>query len=159
MSTFAQVWGLVVSIIVCFGVAWVGSHFTVPSIGNWYSNLNKPVWNPPGWIFGPVWTVLYLLMAVAAWLVWRRFGLSGAAVPLAIFAVQLVLNLAWSIIFFGRNNIGMALADIVLLWLAIILTILAFRQSNALAAWLLIPYLVWVTFASVLNFSIWNMNR
>jgi len=143
----------------CFAVAGIGSFLTMPSIPDWYAGFRKPSWTPPGWLFGPVWTVLYLSMAVAAWLVWRRVGLSGAAVPLAVFGIQLALNLVWSFIFFGRNNIGLALVDIVLLWLAILATILAFRQVSTLAGWLLVPYLMWVTFAAALNFSVWNMNR
>ena len=159
MSTLRQVLGLIILVLICFAVAGIGSSTTMPSIADWYAGLRKPSWTPPSWLFGPVWTVLYLSMAVAAWLVWRRVGLSGAAVPLAIFGLQLGLNLAWSIIFFGRNNIGLALVDIVLLWLAIVATIFAFRHVSVLAGWLLVPYLIWVTFAAALNFSIWSMNR
>ena len=159
MSLQRQVLGLILFVLVCFAVAWIGSSATMPSVADWYTGLRKPGWTPPAWLFGPVWTALYLSMAVAAWLVWRRVGLSGAAVPLAIFGMQLALNLAWSIIFFGRNNIGLALADIVLLWLAIVATIFAFRQVSDLAGWLLVPYLVWVTFAAALNSRIWTMNR
>jgi benzodiazapine receptor len=159
MSTLRQVLGLILLVLVCFAVAGIGSSATIPSIADWYAGLRKPGWTPPAWLFGPVWTALYLSMAVAAWLVWRRVGLSGAAVPLAVFGLQLALNLAWSIIFFGRNNIGLALVDIVLLWLAIVATIFAFRHVSVLAGWLLVPYLIWVTFAAALNFSIWSMNR
>ena len=159
MSTFRQVLGLIFLVLVCFAVAGIGSTTTMPSIADWYAGLRKPAWTPPSWLFGPVWTVLYLSMAVAAWLVWRRFGFSGAAVPLAVFGLQLGLNLAWSLIFFGWNNIGLALVDIVLLWLAIVATIFSFRHVSVLAGWLLVPYLIWVTFAAALNFSIWSMNR
>jgi benzodiazapine receptor len=159
MSVLRQVLGLILLVLVCFAVAGIGSFFTMPSIADWYAGLRKPSWNPPVWLFGPVWTVLYLSMAVAAWLVWRRVGFSGSAMPLAVFGIQLALNLVWSIIFFGRNNVGLALADIVLLWLAIVATIFAFRHVSVLAGWLLVPYLIWVTFAAVLNLSIWRMNR
>ena len=159
MSLFRQVLGLLLLVLVCFAVAGIGSFVTTPSIADWYAGLRKPEWTPPAWLFGPVWTVLYLSMAVAAWLVWRRVGLSGAAVPLAVFGMQLALNLVWSIIFFGLNNIGLALVDIVLLWLAIVATIFAFRHVSVLAGWLLVPYLIWVTFAAALNLSIWSMNR
>jgi len=159
MTPLRQALGLILLAIVCFAVAGIGSLVTMPSVGDWYAGLRKPVWTPPGWLFGPVWTVLYLSMAVAAWLVWRQLGLSGASVPLAVFGVQLALNLAWSILFFGHNNIGLALVDIVLLWLAIVATVFAFRQVSILAGWILVPYLIWVTFAATLNFSIWSMNR
>jgi len=159
MSPTKQMLGLVVLILICFSAAGIGSVFTMPSVTDWYAGLRKPGWTPPGWLFGPVWTVLYLSMAVAAWLVWRRAGFSGAAVPLAAFGIQLALNLVWSIIFFGQNNIGLALVDIVLLWIAIVATIFAFRQVSIPAGWLLVPYLIWVTFAAALNFSIWSLNR
>jgi len=159
MSVLRQVLGLILIILICFGVVWIGSSATMPSIPNWYASLRKPSWTPPNWLFSPVWTFLYLSMAVAAWLVWRRVGLLGAALPLALFGIQLGLNLAWSIIFFGLKNIGLAMVDIVLLWLAIAATTFAFWRVSVLAGWLFVPYLAWVTFAAVLNFSIWNMNR
>lgn len=159
MSVLRQVLVLILIILICFGVAWIGSSATMPSIPNWYASLRKPNWTPPNWLFSPVWTFLYLSMAVAAWLVWRRAGLLGAALPLALFGIQLGLNLAWSIIFFGLKNIGLAMVDIVLLWLAIAATTFAFWRVSVLAGWLFVPYLAWVTFAAVLNFSIWNMNR
>jgi len=159
MSVLRQLLGLILLVLVCFAVAGIGSFVTMPSIADWYTGLRKPGWTPPAWLFGPVWTVLYLSMAVAAWLVWRRAGLSRVAVPLAIFGMQLALNLVWSIIFFGQNNTGLALVDIVLLWPAIVATIFAFRNVSILAGWLLVPYLIWVTFAAALNLSIWSMNR
>lgn len=146
-------------LILCFAVAGVGGTWTASSVGPWYQGLQKPPYNPPGWVFGPVWTLLYAMMAVAAWLVWRKAGFAGAAAPLAIFAVQLALNLAWSGLFFGLRQLGWAFADIVLLWVAIAATIAAFARISAPAAWLLAPYLAWVSFASVLNFRIWTLNR
>jgi len=141
-------------LVLCFAVAGVGGMWTASSVGPWYQALQKPPFNPPGWVFGPVWTVLYAMMAVAAWLVWRKAGFAGAAVPLAVFAVQLALNLAWSGLFFGLRQLGWAFADIVLLWIAIAATIAAFACVSAPAAWLIAPYLAWVSFASLLNFEL-----
>ena len=150
--------GLGVSIAVCFAAAGLGSLFTDPEIGGWYARLIKPSWTPPNWVFGPVWSVLYLMMAIAAWLVWRQKGFTGAAFPLALFALQLTFNALWSILFFGLHRMGAALADILLLWGAILLTILAFWRVTPLAGYLLLPYLLWVTYASALNYSIWSLN-
>ena len=111
--------GLVVFIAICLGAAAIGAIATTPEIDGWYRTIEKPSWNPPNWIFGPVWTALYILMAIAAWLVWRPAGFVAAAMPLTLFAVQLVLNIAWSWIFFGLHQPGWAFAEIVLLWLAI----------------------------------------
>jgi tryptophan-rich sensory protein len=149
---------LAVFILICFGAAGLGSWFTTPALDSWYADLRKPPWNPPNWVFAPVWTTLYLLMAVAAWLVWRKAGFAAGRVALALFAVQLVLNVAWSALFFGQQNPGAAFGDIVLLWLAIAATMAAFRPVSPAAAWLLAPYLVWVTFAGVLNLTIWRLN-
>lgn len=140
---------------VTFLVAGVGGWVTAPAVRNWYPSLVKPSWTPPSWVFGPVWTVLYALMAVAAWLVWRKAGWCGA---LGMFAVQLALNAAWSPLFFGLHRIGLALADIALLWIAIIATLVAFAKQSPLAAWLLVPYLLWVSFATALNFTLWRLN-
>jgi len=150
--------GLIVLLVVCFAAAGIGGAVTTPKIATWYAALAKPSWNPPNWIFGPVWSVLYLCMAIAAWLVWRQGGLAGAATPLALFAVQLVLNLAWSWLFFGFQNPGLAFVDIVLLWAAIAATMVAFWFRSAIAGILFLPYLAWVSFAAVLNFVVWRLN-
>jgi len=123
--------------------------------GDWYGSLAKPEWNPPGWIFGPVWTTLYLMMAIAAWLVWKRDGWQR---PLWLYFTQLALNAAWTPVFFGAHEPGWALAVIVALWLAILFTLLAFLRVSKAAAFLLLPYLAWVTFATFLNFTLWRMN-
>ncbi len=126
--------------------------------GEWYASLRKPSWNPPGWIFGPVWTALYAMMAVAAWLVWRRGGFAAQRRPLGWFLAQLALNAAWTPLFFGLHWPGVAFAEIVLLWLAIVATLAAFRRVSRTATLLLVPYLLWVTFATVLNFTLWRLN-
>ena len=130
----------------------------IPRIEGWYAALTKPSWTPPGWLFGPVWTVLYLGMAVAAWLVWRQKGLSAARGALTLFGVQLGLNVAWSWLFFGLRNPGLGFVDILSLWVAIAATLVAFWWRSVLAGLLFVPYLAWVTFAAVLNYSIWQSN-
>ena len=135
--------------------ALVGARF-VP--GEWYLQLAKPAWTPPGWLFGPVWTVLYVTIGVAAWLVWRRTGLRGALAAWTAWAIQLVLNGAWSWIFFGLRQPGAALVEIVVLWLAILATVIGFWRLRPLAGGLLLPYLAWVSFATALNAAIWRLN-
>jgi translocator protein len=146
---------LLVLLLLCFSAAGVGGLVTTPNIPNWYANLAKPSWTPPGWIFGPVWSVLYLSMAVAAWLVWRR---GDSAVPMTLFGIQLVFNAAWSWLFFGLHSPGAALVDIVLLWMAIVGTTIVFWRRSRLAGMLFVPYLAWVSFAAMLNFAIWWLN-
>ncbi len=124
----------------------------------WYAELNKPEWNPPNWIFGPVWMVLYIMMAVAAWRVWLRGGWKEQRIPLTLFLIQWGLNALWTPLFFGLHLLGWAFAEILVLLVFILLTIRAFRPVDRLAAGLLVPYAVWVAFASVLNFTIWRMN-
>lgn len=126
--------------------------------GEWYASLQKPSWNPPGWIFGPVWTALYTMMAAAAWMVWRRGGWEKQRKPLLVFLVQLALNTLWTPLFFGLHQPGLAFAEIVLLWLAIVATIVVFRPVSGAAMLLLVPYLAWVSFAAALNFTLWRLN-
>lgn len=125
---------------------------------DWFRTLRKPSWQPPDWLFAPVWTVLYIMIAVSGWLVWREAGLAGAAVPLALYGLQLVLNGLWSAVFFGAHRIALAFYEAVALWLAVAATILAFAPINPLAAWLLAPYLLWVTFAAYLTRTLWRLN-
>ena len=155
MTSTPPALGLVVALAVTFSAAYVGSRFPVD---DWYAALSKPTWNPPNWLFGPVWGILYLLMAIAAWLVWRKSGFAGAAIPLGIFVLQLGLNAAWSWLFFGRHELGLALIEILVLWGAILGTIIGFWRLNPISGILLVPYLLWVTFAAVLNFTIWRLN-
>lgn len=158
LSAGFQVAALVGWVFLCFSAAWIGSAFTLPQIPTWYAQLNKPSFNPPNWIFGPVWSTLYLLMAVAAWLVWRRAGWSTARVALGLFCFQLMLNTVWSILFFGLESPATSAVDVVLLWVTILATIIGFWRYDRVAACLLVPYLAWVGFASVLNFTIVAMN-
>jgi benzodiazapine receptor len=147
--------GLLGFVIAVTAAALIGT-LAVSSATQEYASLIRPAWAPPSWLFGPVWTVLYATMAVAAWLVWRRVGLDRALVP---FAVQLLLNAAWTPLFFGAGRYGWALVDIVALWLAIAVTIVVFWRVSRPAALLLVPYWLWVTFASALNASILALNR
>ena len=146
-----------VVIVAAVGIA--GSALTLPQIAAWYEvAVVKPSFTPPNWMFGPVWTMLYVMMAAAAWLVWRETGWRNARRPLAFWAVQLVLNLAWSWLFFALHRVGWSLAEIVVLALAIAATMREFHRFSPLAAWLLAPYLAWVGFAAMLNFAIWQLN-
>jgi translocator protein len=149
---------LATCVVACYGAAFVGSALTSPTIAGWYETLIKPPFTPPSWLFGPVWTVLYLAMAIAGWLVWRRKGLTGATLPLALFGGQLLLNALWSVLFFGLREPGVALIEILLLWAVILATTLSFRSVSRTASWLLTPYLAWVTFAVALNLEIWRLN-
>jgi tryptophan-rich sensory protein len=149
---------LVVCLAACFGAAAIGSLFTGPAVGAWYQQIRKPAFSPPDWLFGPVWTTLYAIMSVAVWLVWRKGDTAARSAALALFGLQLVLNAAWSPIFFGLRSFGGAFADIVALWLAIVATLVAFLRVSVPAGVLLVPYLGWVSFAAVLNFAIWRLN-
>jgi benzodiazapine receptor len=147
--------GLSFWLAVTFAAAWIGSRFQP---GDWYAGLIKPALTPPAWVFGPVWTLLYVMMATAAWLVWRRHGLANAIGPLILFLGQLVLNALWSYLFFGLQRPGPAFLDIVALWLATMTTLIAFWHSYPAAGVLLLPYLLWVSFATYLNFQFWQLN-
>jgi tryptophan-rich sensory protein len=149
---------LVVSLVVCLGTGALGAAWTNTSLSTWYRTLEKPPWSPPDWVFGPVWTCLYIGMAIAAWLVWLKKGLPSSRVPLLLFTVQLILNGAWSFLFFGLRSPGLAFANIVLLWCAILATISSFWRVSTWAAALLGPYLAWVFFATFLNWTLWRMN-
>ncbi|WP_037385856.1 TspO/MBR family protein [Sinorhizobium americanum] len=139
---------LVAFVVASFAAAATGVIFRP---GDWYKQLDKPRWRPPDWLFAPVWTVLYASIGLSGWLVWREAGVAGAALPLSVYAVKLLLNAAWTPIFFGLHRPGLAVVEIMVLWAAILL--------NAAAALLLVPYLAWVSFAAALNLSIWRRNR
>jgi translocator protein len=155
----AQPWlVLIIFFAICLGAGGVGSIFTARAVREWYPRLRKPVGTPPSWVFGPVWTTLYVLMAISAWLVWREYR-GGARAALLIFFAQLALNVAWSAIFFGSRMPGVAFAEVLLLWFAIAFNIFVFYLLMPAAALLLLPYWAWVTYASYLNFGIWRLNR
>ena len=152
-----QALALGLSFLLCFLAAGLGSLFTMASLGSWYAGLAKPSWNPPSWLFGPVWTVLYAMMAVAGWLVWRRGG-AASQLALRCFAGQLVMNVSWSAVFFGLQLPGLAFIEILALWVAIAATLVTSWKVSRAAGFLLAPYLLWVSFAAVLNFAIWRLN-
>ena len=145
----------VVFVALCAAAASTGIVFRP---GTWYANLRQPSWRPPDALFGPVWLVLYLMIATSGWLVWRQAGLAGAALPLGLYALQLALNGAWSWLAFRRRRLDLAAWNMAALWLAIVATILAFYPISPLAAWLLVPYLAWVSFALALNVKLWRLN-
>ncbi|UCH52131.1 MAG: tryptophan-rich sensory protein [Chloroflexota bacterium] len=155
-----DIWKLVVSIVACLAAGAIGSIFTQQAIPTWYATLERPAFTPPNWLFAPVWTLLYIMMGVAAFLVWRK-GLESRQVKIALiaFLVQLVLNALWSVVFFGLQSPLYGLIVIVVLWVAILFTILSFYRISRAAGVLMLPYLLWVTFAAVLNESIWLLNR
>lgn len=143
-------------IILCLGVGVVSGVMTAGAMVDWYPTLNKPFFNPPSWVFAPAWTILYIMMAVAAWRVWLAGPSSKPA--LNLFFIQLVLNFLWSVFFFGLRSPALALIDIIAMWIMIALTMRAFFKIARPAGWLLVPYLAWVSFAAVLNASIWWLN-
>jgi tryptophan-rich sensory protein len=152
--------GILVSIVVCELAGIIGSVFTTPSIPGWYAALTKPPFNPPSWVFAPVWTILYAMMGLAAWLVYEKgFKKPHVKKALAVFAAQLLLNTLWSIVFFGAHMIFAGVVVIVLLWAMILWTILLFHRISRASAYLLIPYILWVSFATVLTVSLYVLNR
>lgn len=155
MRSKSSLLGLLAWLALCFAAAWFGSLFPP---GDWYAALAKPAFTPPDWVFAPVWTALYLLMALAAWLVWKDGGWAGAGPALTLFLVQLALNAQWSYLFFGLHRPDLALFDILALWLALLGTVAAFWRRRPLGGGLLLPYLLWVSFAAVLNFCLWRLN-
>ena len=149
----------VVAVLICQGAGLIGSVATFPSIPTWYASLEKPFFNPPNWLFGPVWIALYTLMGISAFLVWRK-GIRDRQVKVAlgIFVAQLILNSLWSIVFFGLHSLLGGLIVILPLWVAILLSIVTFYRISKTAGVLLIPYILWVSFATLLNFSLWQLN-
>jgi tryptophan-rich sensory protein len=171
-----------ISIIICELAGVIGSIFTASSIKDWYGGLNKPFFNPPNWIFAPVWSLLFLLMGVSFYLVWNKKWVVKNKIGkfnkiklnnffekvwngkwqkqgiISIFFLQLILNIYWSLLFFGKHSIGGAFFELLLLWIAILVTIISFYRVSKLAAYLLLPYILWVSFAGVLNLSLWILN-
>jgi benzodiazapine receptor len=156
-SPSRQIVGLVGWLILSFAVAAVGARASAEA-GAFYERLVRPGWAPPKWLFAPVWTSLYILMSIAAWLVWRAHGFKEGRTALALFIVQLGANALWTWVFFVWHQGGLAFAEVILLWCLIVATAVAFRRLNAVAAALLLPYLAWVTFAAALTFATWRLN-
>jgi translocator protein len=141
------------------GIGWLSGWIAAPQVRGWYQQLSKPSWNPPGWVFGPVWTFLYILMGISLYLVWSSLGQGGdKKMALMLFGVQILLNFFWSLIFFRQHQPGWAMAELVLMWFAIIATMFSFSRISPLAAWMLVPYISWVSFAGLLNYTIWKLN-
>lgn len=150
--------GLLFSLVLCFGVAGIGGAWTAGEVSGWYQTLRRPAIAPPNWVFGPVWTLLYALMAIALWRAWLAAPSPDRSWAIAIFIAQLALNLAWSWIFFRQHAIGVALAEVVVLWIAITASVVLFGRVAPVAAWLMAPYLAWVSFATALNAAFWRLN-
>ncbi|MBU1111881.1 MAG: TspO/MBR family protein [archaeon] len=152
-------WKLIISLVVCQLAGVIGSFFTVSSVSTWYLTLTKPSFNPPSWVFGPVWITLFFLMGISLYLVWNSYDKKkDTKIALSFFSAQLVLNSLWSIFFFGLRNPLLAFIEIIILWISILLTTIYFYKKSKTAAYLLIPYLCWVTFAALLNFIIFYLN-
>ena len=158
MNRRKDILGLIAFLLLCLVVSGIGGAITATTVGTWYQALQKPPFNPPDWIFAPVWTTLYVLMAIAGWRVWRRVGYRANVMPLRAFALQLTLNLAWSFVFFGMQAIGPALVEIVFLLAAIIATAALFWRVDRVSGALFLPYILWVSFAALLNASLFFLN-
>lgn len=155
MDVKRSVLGALGALALTFGAAYIGSRFPVDE---WYAALSKPAWNPPNWLFGPVWSVLYLLIALSAWLVWKEKGFQAGILPWGVFLLQLALNAAWSWLFFGLHEMAIAFLEISFLWISILACIILFYSIIPLSGILLVPYFLWVTFAAVLNYTLWQLN-
>ena len=149
---------LIISIVATVGIGSLGGIFTIAEIPNWYAGLNKPSFNPPIWLFGPVWTSLYTMMGVSFYLIWKQPKTETRKKAIQLFVIQFVLNFFWSIIFFSLHAIGAATIEIIVMWIFILLTIIQFSKLSKTAAWLLVPYIAWVSFATVLTASVWKLN-
>jgi translocator protein len=153
-----EIFKLIASILLPLGIGAIAGIFTSKAVPVWYATLNQPSFNPPNWLFGPVWTTLYLLLGISLFLIWKQDKSKERYLAILVFLVQLALNFAWSFIFFYFNKIGFALADIILLWLSIIVMLIQFYKIRPVAAYINIPYLLWVSFASILNTSYYLLN-
>lgn len=148
----------IIAVAIPLTVGSISGYVTSSSVDNWFTTINKPSFNPPNWLFAPVWTTLYILMGISLYLVWQKNATHSKTRAILMFGIQLFLNFLWSIIFFGLHEPGWAFVDIVVLLFSIILTIVEFRKLSKAAAWLLLPYILWVAFATALNFAIWRLN-
>lgn len=158
-SSSFRLWPLIGFLVVTFGAAAVGSMATAENVKTWYPGLVKPSWTPPGWLFAPVWTALYVGMAVAGWRAWRRLTGAAAFGVLRLYGTQLMLNAMWSVLFFGMRRPDLALVNIVGLWLLLVLALVIFWRVDRIAGILWAPYVAWVSFATALNAAIWSLNR
>ena len=158
MTTPQKIGAFLLSLIIPLAVGGISGYFTVSAIPGWYQTIQKPSWNPPNWVFGPVWTTLYVLMGIAMYLIWTQPRTEQRQRALYPNAAQLILNFFWSLIFFNLHAIGWALIEIIILWVVIVQTMFAYDRVYKPAAWLLLPYIVWVTFATILNGTIWWLN-
>lgn len=149
---------LVLSVLFTVGIGSLGGIFTMSEIQGWYAGLQKPSFNPPNWLFGPVWSMLYLLMGISFYLIWKQPVSAVRNVALTLFVIQFILNFFWSILFFNQHMIAAALLEMVFMWIFILLTMIWFAKLSPTAAWLLLPYLCWVSFATVLTAAIWKLN-
>lgn len=153
-----QILPAVLSILIAQSAGFIGSIFTAESVNSWYNTLNKPIWNPPSWVFGPIWIILYTLMGIAAYLVWQNKEKQEIKIGLYLYSIQLGLNTLWSFIFFGMRDPKLALLEIIILFIFIVGTTIAFFKVNKKAGYLMLPYIAWVAFASLLNCAIFRLN-
>ena len=155
----SNIFKLVICLVLTIGLGGAGGFFTVKEIASWYVTLHKPNFNPPNYLFGPAWSVLYVLMGISLYIIWKQPPSAQRKQAITIFLIQFTLNIIWSFIFFNQHQILWALADIIAMWLLILLTIFSFAKLNKTAAWLLVPYISWVSFATLLNAAIWMLNN
>ena len=153
-----NIFRLIASLIICQLAGVIGSVFTTPAISGWYASLEKPAFNPPNWIFAPVWIFLYLLMGVTLYILWQNLPKKDAKIALVFFAIQLVLNVLWSVVFFGLELPLLAFLEIIILWIFILLTMIKSSRVSKMPVYLLLPYILWVNFAAILNFFLWRLN-
>lgn len=153
-----RVFALIAFMVLCLIISAAGGAVTATSVNDWYAGLQKPFFNPPNWLFGPVWTVIYFLIAFSGWRIWLKHGFANAKSPFAVYGAQLTLNLFWSFLFFGAQSPALGLINIIALLVCIALNIAVFMRLDRLAGWLLLPYGVWVGFATLLNGAIWHLN-
>ncbi len=154
-----NIFKLISCLVLTVGLGGAGGYFTVNEIKSWFVTLNKPSFNPPNYLFGPVWSLLYFLMGISLYLIWQQPPSTQRKQAITIFLIQFALNVSWSFIFFKEHQILWALVDIIVLWLLILITIFSFAKLNKTAAWLLVPYISWVSFATLLNAAIWLLNK
>ncbi len=153
-------WKLAIAILICEATGIISAFLSNSGRGPWFDSLVKPEWNPPSYVFGPVWTFLYLLMGISLWLIWKSNAPEQQKkIAMWLFAFQLFLNFWWSMIFFKFHMLGFAFAEIIMLWVMILFTIISFSKISKLAAWLLVPYIAWVSFATYLTYTIWMLNK